>query len=121
MRKSLFATAVAAAATAAVLLPTGPAASSPARPSATCAIDHFCLYENANGTGRRGSYMKGTDDVKRQGLPAARSAWNRTNQYWCVWSQDEYRGTKVIVQPNEGLKNLRGAYRSALPASSIRC
>ncbi|MFF9123638.1 peptidase inhibitor family I36 protein [Streptomyces sp. NPDC014889] len=123
MRKFLSVGAVVAATAAATLLPAGPAApsSAPASATAVCAIDHFCLYEFSNGTGRRGSYVKGTDDVKRQNLPSARSAWNRTNEYWCVWSKDDYLGTKVIVQPNEGLKDLHGAFRSALPASAIRC
>ncbi|MFJ8540509.1 peptidase inhibitor family I36 protein [Streptomyces sp. NPDC093586] len=123
MRKFLSVAAVAAAASAAALLPAGTAASSsaPSRAAAACAVDHFCLYEYSDGSGRRGSYTKGTDDVKRQNIPAVRSAWNRTNEYWCVWSQDEYKGTKVIVQPNEGFKRLGGAYRSALPASAARC
>ncbi|WP_330459214.1 peptidase inhibitor family I36 protein [Streptomyces sp. NBC_00820] len=119
--------AAAAAATAAVLLP-GDAVASPSAPSsasssavAGCAIDHFCLYENADGSGLHGSYTQGTDDVKRQNIPAVRSARNRTNEYWCVWSGDEYMGTKVIVQPNDGLKNLGGAFRSALPSSALRC
>ncbi|MFE4451677.1 peptidase inhibitor family I36 protein [Streptomyces sp. NPDC056796] len=101
-----------------------PASAAPVRtPAATavCSIDHFCLYEHSDGTGRRGSYLNGTDDVKRQNIPSVRSGWNRTNQYWCVWSQDEYMGTKVIVQPNEGLRQLGGAFRSALPASAARC
>ncbi|MEV5936648.1 peptidase inhibitor family I36 protein [Streptomyces sp. NPDC052079] len=121
MRKFLPVAAVAAAAT---LLAAGPAVSSSSATlsaAAICEIDHFCLYEYSDGTGRRGSYTKGTDDVKRQNIPAVRSAWNRTNEYWCVWSQDEYMGTKVIVQPNEGLKRLGGAFRSALPSSAARC
>ncbi|MBO0914792.1 peptidase inhibitor family I36 protein [Streptomyces laculatispora] len=112
-------------AAAALLLPAGAAVASPvpqsAAATAVCSIDHFCLYEYSDGTGRRGSYLNGTDDVKRQNLPSVRSAWNRTNQYWCVWSQAEYMGTKVIVQPNEGLRQLGGAFRSALPASAARC
>ncbi|MGW1397255.1 peptidase inhibitor family I36 protein [Streptomyces sp. NPDC002405] len=123
MRKFLSIGAVVAATAAAALLPAGPAApsSTSASAAAVCAIDHFCLYEFSDGTGGRGSYVKGTDDVKRQGLAFAHSALNRTNEYWCVWSQDDYRGTKVIVQPNEGFKKLGGAFRSALPASAIRC
>lgn len=120
MRKLL---SVVAAAATVILLPAGPAApsSAPLSAAAVCAIDHFCLYEYSDGTGLRGSYTKGTDDVKRQSIPAVRSAWNRTNEYWCVWSRDDYRGTKVIVQPNEGLKRLGGAFRSTLPASAARC
>ncbi|MFB6873645.1 peptidase inhibitor family I36 protein [Streptomyces sp. NPDC056323] len=125
MRKFLSVAAVATAAAAAALLPAGTAAPHSQPPSsagaAVCGVDHFCLYEHADGSGLRGSYTKGTDDVKRQNIPAVRSAWNRTNEYWCVWSQDEYMGTKVIVQPNEGLKRLGGAFRSALPASAARC
>ncbi|MFB7323981.1 peptidase inhibitor family I36 protein [Streptomyces sp. NPDC056190] len=119
MRKFLSVGAVVAATAAAALLPASPAA--PSSAPAVCAIDHFCLYEYSDGTGRRGSYVNGTDDVKRQNLPSARSAWNRTNEYWCVWSKDDYMGTKVIVQPNEGLKRLGGAFRSTLPASAARC
>ncbi|MFD6326986.1 peptidase inhibitor family I36 protein [Streptomyces sp. NPDC058442] len=122
MRKFLSIAAVAAAAAAATLLPVGTASSSvPSSAAAVCAIDHFCLYEYSDGSGRRGSYTKGTDDVKRQNIPAVRSARNRTNEYWCVWSRDDYMGTKVIVQPNEGLKALGGAFRSALPSSAARC
>ncbi|MFB7213550.1 peptidase inhibitor family I36 protein [Streptomyces sp. NPDC056255] len=124
MRKFLSVAAVVTAAAAAALLPAGTAAPHSQPPSsagAVCAIDHFCLYERADGSGLRGSYRDGTDDVKRQNIPAVRSAWNRTNEYWCVWSQDEYMGTKVIVQPNEGLKRLGGAFRSALPSSAARC
>ncbi|MFD7771045.1 peptidase inhibitor family I36 protein [Streptomyces sp. NPDC059787] len=123
MRKFL-PVAVVAAAVVAITLPVGPAVSAPsARLSAAafCETDHFCLFEYSDGSGRRGSYTKGTDDVKRQNIPAVRSAWNRTNEYWCVWSRDEYMGTKVIVQPNEGLKRFGGAFRSALPSSAARC
>ncbi|MFJ2585804.1 peptidase inhibitor family I36 protein [Streptomyces sp. NPDC087538] len=124
MRKFLSVAAVATAAAATALLPAGTAAPRSQPPSsagAVCEIDHFCLYEYSDGSGLRGSYTKGTDDVKRQNIPAVRSAWNRTNEYWCVWSEDDYMGTKVIVQPNEGLKRLGGAFRSALPASAARC
>lgn len=123
MRKVLsIAVAVTAAAT--VLVPANAVASSSPAPSmaaGACAVDHFCLFENSDGSGRHGSYQKGTDDVRRQNIPVVRSASNRTNEYWCVWSEDEYMGTEAIVQPNESFRNLGGTYRSALPASAARC
>jgi hypothetical protein len=111
-------TAVLAAVSAFALVPATSATAS-AR-AASCPDGHLCLFQNTNHTGKLGYYKTGTDDSGRQVPGGALSAWNRTNERWCVWANPNYGGTKQIVRPGAKVQlNPRG--NSALPSTTVRC
>ena len=105
-----------------VLLLAAPAA--PAEPShgaESCAIEHFCLYARGQQDGRWASYTKGTRDTALQNLPKGGwSAWNRTSEYWCLWTKPGYEGTKHRLSPGDKF-GFSPPIRSLLSSNDFRC
>ncbi|MFI6118065.1 peptidase inhibitor family I36 protein [Kitasatospora sp. NPDC051164] len=107
---------------AALVLVAAPAAAAvPDRGAAQpCAIEHFCLYSRGQQEGAMASYTKGTRDTALQNLPKGGwSAWNRTSEYWCLWTKPDYEGTKYGLNPGDKFDFT--AIRSLLPSSDFRC
>ena len=70
--------------------------------AADCTADHFCLWGGSPSNTRMASFVNGTDDTGRVGLPnGGRTAQNRTQHDWCVWSKRNYGGTKDVIHPGE--------------------
>lgn len=66
------------------------------------------------------SYTKGTRDTALQNLPkGGRSAWNRTSEYWCLWTKPDYEGSKYGLKPGD--KFDFEPIKSILPSSDFRC
>ncbi|MFF7081768.1 peptidase inhibitor family I36 protein [Streptomyces lavendulae] len=89
--------------------------------AATCTADHFCLWEDAPHDSPMASFVNGTDDTGRVGLPdGGRTAQNRTQHDWCVWSKRDYGGTKDVIHPGEWVSTPFPVY-SLLPETTWRC
>ncbi|MFD8079173.1 peptidase inhibitor family I36 protein [Streptomyces sp. NPDC059718] len=105
-----------AAAAAMVLIPVSATHSA----AATCTPDHLCLYQDGV-RGPMGSFVTGTDDTGRVGLPGGGyQADNRTTQDWCLWSKTDYEGKKTVVKPGDSVR-LPFAAHSLLPENTWRC
>jgi hypothetical protein len=89
--------------------------------AATCTADHFCLWEGAPHDTPMASFVNGTDDTGRVGLPYGGStARNRTQHDWCVWSKRDYGGRKDVIHPGEFVSTRFPVY-SLLPETTWRC
>lgn len=94
-RLASVATAVSIAATALAAQPAGAAA--PANWD-NCPVNHFCVWDGVDGTGRVAHYTNGSDNVTGQGLRGiGKSAWNRTQSSWCTWN-----GNNVLTYVDAG-------------------
>jgi hypothetical protein len=103
-----------------VLLTAPAGAAVPKHDTESCAIEHFCLYSRGQQEGPRASYTKGTRDTALQNLPKGGwSAWNRTSEYWCLWTKPDYKGSKYRLNP--GRKFDFEKIRSLLPSGDFRC
>ncbi|KOG37907.1 peptidase inhibitor family I36 protein [Streptomyces decoyicus] len=112
----------AAALAATLVLLTAPVGfAAPKHGAAPCAIEHFCLYARGQQEGARASYTKGTRDTAQQNLPQGGwSAWNRTSEYWCLWTRPGYKGSKHRLNPGDKF-GFQPPIRSLLPSSDFRC
>ncbi|CAL9343503.1 hypothetical protein SUDANB15_00313 [Streptomyces sp. enrichment culture] len=89
--------------------------------AATCTADHFCLWEDAPHDSPMASFVNGTDDTGRVGLPGGgRTAQNKTQHDWCVWSKRDYGGSKAVIHPGEWVSAPFTVY-SLLPETTWRC
>lgn len=89
--------------------------------AATCTADHFCLWEDAPYDSPMASFVNGTNDTGRVGLPGGgRTAQNKTQHDWCVWPKRDYGGSKAVIHPGEWVSTPFTVY-SLLPETTWRC
>lgn len=91
--------------------PVSPAMAAPAGWE-NCPVDHFCVWEGADGTGRIIYYRHGSTNVRKQGFAGgAQSAWNRTGDTWCIYNYGSYWGRYAQVHAdkriNESILSLK--------------
>ena len=89
----IFQRARAAACVALLALAFSPAGAATAAPAGwdACPVDHFCVWEGADGGGRIIYFRHGSKDVRKQGFAeGAQSAWNRTGVTWCTYYKNIY-------------------------------
>lgn len=77
-----------------------------------CPVNHFCVWDGVDGTGRVAHYTNGSDNVTGQGLRGiGKSGWNRTQSSWCTWDgPGRYTSVGAGHRVNLDIRSLRRPY-----------
>ncbi|GAA0953485.1 peptidase inhibitor family I36 protein [Actinocorallia libanotica] len=104
-------------ATAAAFLTAPPAGAVAAAGWDNCPVNHFCVWDGLDGTGRVAHYTNGSNNVTGQGLRGlGKSGWNRTQSSWCTWKgTGEQTAVGANQRVNLDIRGLRRPHTWACP------